>query len=235
MGVGVGGVQWWQQAHVLHTYVLHVCRVAARAVHIHPTRKQTNAWDTPPPSSFAHTTPTHMGHARQAHARTHAQHTPYPPRHQVAGNFHLAPGRSFQQGSQHVHDLSPFVDHTFDLTHTVHGLSFGQPYPGMRNPLDGAQKAMRGYDNPLGQHGMYQYFLKVRGMGGLGNQAPAHPLDTTTASGSTARHHHVPQRWGVTCESTRIRRREHAGIFETRAHATRITGSAGHVHRPLRT
>lgn len=79
----------------------------------------------------------------------------------VAGNFHLAPGRSFQQGAAHVHDLTPFTGRTFDLTHTVHSLSFGEPYPGMHNPLDGAHVLQRGYENPLGQHGMYQYFLKV--------------------------------------------------------------------------
>ena len=28
--------------------------------------------------------------------------------HQVAGNFHFAPGKSFQQHHVHVHDLQPF-------------------------------------------------------------------------------------------------------------------------------
>lgn len=79
----------------------------------------------------------------------------------VAGNFHLAPGRSFQQGSQHVHDLSPFTDRTFDLSHTIDHLSFGVDYPDRKNPLDGVKVVQRGYDNPLGQHGMYQYFLKI--------------------------------------------------------------------------
>lgn len=56
----------------------------------------------------------------------------------VAGNFHFAAGRSFQQGSVHIHDMAPFSDKTLDFTHTIKRLSFGPQYPGMRNPLDGA-------------------------------------------------------------------------------------------------
>ena len=103
----------------------------------------------------------------------------------VAGNFHFAPGRSYQQGNMHIHDLSPFsvggwaggrggcarapgragdghnnerhwpcslpgcsvwtfdfshtptpnpacLQHgeTFDFSHTIHNLAFGEPYPG---------------------------------------------------------------------------------------------------------
>ncbi|GAX82664.1 hypothetical protein CEUSTIGMA_g10090.t1 [Chlamydomonas eustigma] len=79
----------------------------------------------------------------------------------VAGNFHFAPGRSYQQGSMHVHDIAPFGDSLLDFTHTINKLSFGKPYPGMKNPLDGV-KVKR---PPVGVHGqitgMYQYFLKV--------------------------------------------------------------------------
>lgn len=28
----------------------------------------------------------------------------------VAGNFHFAAGRSYQQGSVHIHDMAPFAD-----------------------------------------------------------------------------------------------------------------------------
>lgn len=55
----------------------------------------------------------------------------------VAGNFHFAAGRSFQQGSVHIHDMAPFADKPLDFTHVIKGLSFGPQYPGMRNPLDG--------------------------------------------------------------------------------------------------
>ncbi|KAJ3208326.1 Endoplasmic reticulum-Golgi intermediate compartment protein 3 [Entophlyctis luteolus] len=74
----------------------------------------------------------------------------------VAGNFHFAPGRSFQQGGMHVHDLSAFGRDgaNYDFTHTIHQLAFG-PSGGFANPLDNhSKKASKG------QY-MYQYFVKV--------------------------------------------------------------------------
>eukprot|EP00798_Chlamydomonas_sp_ICE-L_P025639 gene25639-11297_t len=78
----------------------------------------------------------------------------------VAGNFHFAPGRSFQQGGMHIHDIAPFGDAEMDFTHTITKLSFGPDYPGMKNPLDGLRvksKSQGGKD----ASGMYQYFVKV--------------------------------------------------------------------------
>ncbi len=67
--------------------------------------------------------------------------------------------------------MSPFKERVFQLSHTIHSLSFGVPYPGMQNPLDGVEVVQRGYNNPLGKHGAYQYYLKVRvfwgGVGGV--------------------------------------------------------------------
>lgn len=78
----------------------------------------------------------------------------------VAGNFHFAPGRSYQQGSMHVHDIAPFGDAVMDFSHTITQLSFGKPYPGMKNPLDSVKVTQSvGANKPSG---MYQYFLKVR-------------------------------------------------------------------------
>lgn len=79
----------------------------------------------------------------------------------VAGNFHFAPGRSFQQGPMHVHDLSPFGAEVFDFSHTIHRLSFGQEYPGMHNPLDGVSVQQPSESLSHGASGVYQYFLKV--------------------------------------------------------------------------
>jgi hypothetical protein len=74
----------------------------------------------------------------------------------VAGNFHLAPGKSFQQGAMHVHDLQAFgADAYFNMSHVVNKLSYGADFPGLVNPLDGA-RAMQ-----MGGHLMYQYFIKV--------------------------------------------------------------------------
>ncbi|CAG8484356.1 3887_t:CDS:2 [Funneliformis caledonium] len=57
----------------------------------------------------------------------------------VAGNFHLAPGKSFQQNNIHVHDLQPFLSDSVnhDFTHEIHHLSFGPKVQGVVNPLDG--------------------------------------------------------------------------------------------------
>uniref|UniRef100_A0A7N9AP24 Endoplasmic reticulum-Golgi intermediate compartment protein n=1 Tax=Mastacembelus armatus TaxID=205130 RepID=A0A7N9AP24_9TELE len=73
----------------------------------------------------------------------------------VAGNFHFAPGKSFQQSHVHVHDLQSFGLDNINMTHLIKHLSFGKDYPGIVNPLDGTditapQASM-----------MYQYFVKI--------------------------------------------------------------------------
>ncbi|KAI2594609.1 endoplasmic reticulum-Golgi intermediate compartment protein 3 isoform X3 [Macaca nemestrina] len=78
----------------------------------------------------------------------------------VAGNFHFAPGKSFQQSHVHVHaveihDLQSFGLDNINMTHYIQHLSFGEDYPGIVNPLDhtnvtAPQASM-----------MFQYFVKV--------------------------------------------------------------------------
>lgn len=51
----------------------------------------------------------------------------------VAGNFHFAPGKSFQQ-YVHVHDLQSFGLDNINMTHYIRHLSFGEDYPGIVNP-----------------------------------------------------------------------------------------------------
>lgn len=80
---------------------------------------------------------------------------------QVAGNVHFAPGKSFQQGNMHVHDLVPFPDKNFDLSHTITKLTFGQGYPGQQNPLDGVFINQTTSTASQAATGMWQYFLKV--------------------------------------------------------------------------
>eukprot|EP00891_Asterochloris_glomerata_P002898 jgi/Astpho2/2898/e_gw1.00050.129.1_t len=79
----------------------------------------------------------------------------------VAGNFHFAPGKSFSANGMHVHDLVPFQDKNFDLSHTIKTLAFGKEYPGMNNPLDGVSVNQSLAGSSMGQTGMWQYFLKV--------------------------------------------------------------------------
>ncbi|KAG4200675.1 hypothetical protein ERO13_A05G228000v2 [Gossypium hirsutum] len=73
----------------------------------------------------------------------------------VAGNFHFAPGKSFDQSNIHVHDLQAFRKDRFNLSHTINRLAFGDYFPGVVNPLDGVQWMQK---QPIG---MYQYFIKV--------------------------------------------------------------------------
>ncbi|XP_075701890.1 endoplasmic reticulum-Golgi intermediate compartment protein 3 isoform X3 [Rhinoderma darwinii] len=103
----------------------------------------------------------------------------------VAGNFHFAPGKSFQQSHVHVHaveihDLQSFgldnvssflyilcviflrmEDHKpkpffqINMTHHIKHLSFGKDYPGLVNPLDGTSVSA------LQASMMFQYFVKI--------------------------------------------------------------------------
>ena len=74
----------------------------------------------------------------------------------VPGNWHIAPGKSFQMGAVHVHDLNVFGPSAFfNMSHVINKLSFGVEYPGQVNPLDGATVSQ----GP--SHLMYQYFVKV--------------------------------------------------------------------------
>ncbi|KAK3755752.1 hypothetical protein QZH41_019988 [Actinostola sp. cb2023] len=89
----------------------------------------------------------------------------------VAGNFHFAPGKSFQQHHIHVsilklksggnvismnmHDLQPFGQTQFNITHHINHLSFGYDYPGKEYPLDNSFIVS---DEP---GSMYQYFVKI--------------------------------------------------------------------------
>ncbi|CAE1330597.1 ERGIC3 [Acanthosepion pharaonis] len=73
----------------------------------------------------------------------------------VAGNFHFAPGKSFNQHHAHVHDLQSLGSQKFNISHKVKTLSFGDPYPGIINPLDGTQVIAEA------EQMMFQYFVKI--------------------------------------------------------------------------
>ncbi|KAI3978513.1 hypothetical protein MKX01_015688 [Papaver californicum] len=73
----------------------------------------------------------------------------------VAGNFHFAPGKSFHHSNVHVQDLLAFQKDSFNISHKINKLSFGEYFPGAVYPLDGVQW-MQEMPN-----GMYQYFIKV--------------------------------------------------------------------------
>lgn len=65
----------------------------------------------------------------------------------IPGNFHFAPGLSFQVNSMHLHDLRPFRGMEFDFSHYIHHLSFGETHPKMVLPLNGMNKTCSGGNN----------------------------------------------------------------------------------------
>jgi len=75
----------------------------------------------------------------------------------VGGTFLFAPGHSFMVGSNFLlHDLGGVDVSKFNISHVINELSFGEPYPGMRNPLD-QKAAILNFESAA----MYQYFVKV--------------------------------------------------------------------------
>ncbi|GFY73222.1 endoplasmic reticulum-Golgi intermediate compartment protein 3 [Trichonephila inaurata madagascariensis] len=74
----------------------------------------------------------------------------------VAGNFHIAPGKTFTQ--HHVHVIKSGVSlyaSDFNLTHIIRHLSFGRSIPGKTNPLDGTMQVAQ-----VGAM-MFQYYVKI--------------------------------------------------------------------------
>lgn len=55
--------------------------------------------------------------------------------HKVAGNFHFAPGKSFQQFGNHVHDVAGADVSKLDFAHRIKELRFGDAFAGQANPL----------------------------------------------------------------------------------------------------
>ena len=54
----------------------------------------------------------------------------------VSGSIHIAPGKTINIDGHLVHDIRGMNQLSHDTTHTVHHLSFGDEFPGQKNPLD---------------------------------------------------------------------------------------------------
>jgi hypothetical protein len=55
----------------------------------------------------------------------------------VSGNFHIAFGDSIVRDGMHIHQFLPQNAPTYNISHSIHSISFGEPYPDMpQNPLD---------------------------------------------------------------------------------------------------
>ncbi|OQR83742.1 endoplasmic reticulum-Golgi intermediate compartment protein [Achlya hypogyna] len=73
----------------------------------------------------------------------------------VAGNFHVALGRTFHRQGRLVHQFIPGQQYSYNASHIVHKLYFGTPFPGQANPLDSMTKIA---DKP---GAVYQYYIKI--------------------------------------------------------------------------
>uniref|UniRef100_A0A3P9MQ75 Endoplasmic reticulum-Golgi intermediate compartment protein n=1 Tax=Oryzias latipes TaxID=8090 RepID=A0A3P9MQ75_ORYLA len=73
----------------------------------------------------------------------------------VAGNFHITVGKSIPHPRGHAH-LAALVSHdSYNFSHRIDHLSFGEAIPGLISPLDGTEKIAADYNH------MFQYFITI--------------------------------------------------------------------------
>ncbi|KAK6313281.1 endoplasmic reticulum-Golgi intermediate compartment protein 2 [Coregonus clupeaformis] len=73
----------------------------------------------------------------------------------VAGNFHITVGKAIPHPRGHAH-LAALVSHdTYNFSHRIDHLSFGEEIPGIINPLDGTEKVCTDHNQ------MFQYFITI--------------------------------------------------------------------------
>lgn len=75
----------------------------------------------------------------------------------VAGNFHFAPGRSFDAFNYHLHDIRFLDGMHLDFSHKIHHLSFGKHHPTMYSPLNNRSNLAESPEQS------FKYLIKVVG------------------------------------------------------------------------
>jgi len=76
----------------------------------------------------------------------------------VSGNIHIAHGESIVRDGRHIHQFLPQEAPSYNISHTIHSISFGKKYPSMpKGPLDGMVKII----DPVVGTGLFQYFIKI--------------------------------------------------------------------------
>jgi hypothetical protein len=77
----------------------------------------------------------------------------------VAGNFHIAPGQSFEQHHVHVHSLRNIRLNMLNTSHYVDDLAFGERFPNQINPLSNTKQITTSRDNngPI----LFHYYVKI--------------------------------------------------------------------------
>lgn len=78
------------------------------------------------------------------------------PVNKIAGNFHFAPGKSFDVQNYHLHDIRFLDGLHLDFAHKIHHLSFGEHHAQIINPLDGTEKHSSGKPQQS-----FKYHVKV--------------------------------------------------------------------------
>lgn len=74
----------------------------------------------------------------------------------MGGSFHIAPGQSFSINHVHIHDVQPYTSTSFNTSHTINHLSFGERINfANTHPLDELKvTASEGAT-------MFQYYVKI--------------------------------------------------------------------------
>uniref|UniRef100_H3D3K2 Endoplasmic reticulum-Golgi intermediate compartment protein n=1 Tax=Tetraodon nigroviridis TaxID=99883 RepID=H3D3K2_TETNG len=73
----------------------------------------------------------------------------------VAGNFHITVGKSIPHPRGHAH-LAALVSHdSYNFSHRIDHLSFGEDLPGIISPLDGTEKVSADSNH------IFQYFITI--------------------------------------------------------------------------
>jgi hypothetical protein len=73
----------------------------------------------------------------------------------VAGNFHIAPGQSFEQRNFHVHSLRNIRLNMLNTSHYINDLSFGEYFPNQVNPLSDTKQVTN--EGAV----LFHYYVKV--------------------------------------------------------------------------
>ena len=76
----------------------------------------------------------------------------------VAGNFHIAPGQSYQEHHIHVHSLKSLRLNSLNTSHFIDELTFGANFPNQINPLSQTKHLAQSHD---GGSILYHYYVKI--------------------------------------------------------------------------
>lgn len=71
----------------------------------------------------------------------------------MGGSFHIAPGKSFSLNHIHVHDVQPYSSSSFNTSHVINHLSFGERMNYAKTHLDALEV--------ITKEGMFIHFITI--------------------------------------------------------------------------